>query len=65
MEKESKGAAGAALQFLQRAQMSGAEADSYIAVRNWLTMIANGDLEVAVSRPVNPMPPQEPAPPAI
>lgn len=55
--------AGGALQFMQRAQMTGADADGYMTVRNWLTMIANGvlvvrqpDVLTPVKIPVDPPP---------
>lgn len=53
-----------ALQFLQRAQISGADADNYTAVRNWLMMIANGNLVVTRPAPAEdakkPEAPQSP-----
>lgn len=51
-EEKYNQVAAVALQFLQRAQMSGVDADNYIVVRNWLTMIANGNL--VVSAPPKP-----------
>lgn len=45
--QEHRQMAAVVLQFLQRTQLVGADADNYTVVRNWLTMIANGDLEVS------------------
>lgn len=41
---ETRQFAMAAMQIMQRAQITGADVDNYTAVRNWLTMVANGNL---------------------
>lgn len=53
--EESKRAAAMTLHFLLRSQMAGADADNYIACRNWLSLIASGNLAVA-----SPAPPENP-----
>ena len=68
---ETRQTAAVALEFVRRVQITGAEADNLIAVRNWLTMIANGNLVLSLAKPVpppgapeKPQLPQPPAPPA-
>ena len=70
-DQEHRQLASVALQFASRMQISGGEADNFVAVRNWLTMIANGNLVVSQLTPIpppgapeKPSLPQPPAPPA-